>query len=196
MGIVLVIFVFVLVLILVFSYSKRENFDTKNLDTSCLLKFPEEIDPNTKYPKTQKIFSTSKSCGKCKELESNIKSQALIFLKNPNNFPTLSKPENCELCNLLIQAWERYYFILKNILNYLNRKELPKKPEIKNSEYEKYSEEILDETLKKIKNKKYTAIDLPKIQNKNGWEEWTLYTLSLIHIGNYVECARFKHSKK
>lgn len=185
------------------------------INTGCFPRLPRPIYSQYHNVETKVKLHQMEIPSHALELEKQLVKEANEFLSSYDTakIPNVNKYRNkCddEICKLLLDTWERYFNDLAVLMNFINTGNLPSEPNPKidcssckdtEDKCKKYSREVLEETQKIIKNEPYTKVRLHEHtfqENKNCgncykvYEAWTLYTMSLMTIADYVSCERKK----
>lgn len=125
-----------LILVLYFAFSKKtENYETTHgYVTHPFPKFPKEINHKNHSEIVQMKIDKSSKCGNCTETEKKLVQHGINSIKQikKGKYTKVSVPlTGCELCDLFIEGWNRYFQLLEDMSGYIHdNKKLPPKPEL------------------------------------------------------------------
>jgi len=108
------------------------------INTAHFPKLPREIDSQYHHPMLKTKLAKLNKCGKCQELEQKLVQdgkQALAQLEKeryvkPNLETKYKSYTDCQMCQMLLQTWNRYFSILEAMSNYIYDKKLLEEPGI------------------------------------------------------------------
>lgn len=205
--------------------TKLENYSERKMKNNNFIRtYPHSVNPKN-FPKLpleinsekqhsiikEIIKNNSKLCNSCQEKEKQFvqlgKDSLINLEKNNYKKPILEEnvKNNCKICQLLLQTWNRYFTILETIQNYLLTKKLPPEPKMKlicngckdiNEKCKNYSRNLLKELdcVKSTKLKKscnHTPIQKGYNYNKDCqncekvFNEWQMYIFPIVGLVNY-----------
>lgn len=188
-------------------------------DTGCLPKLPRPLYSIYHDRYTAKKLQGLEMCGQCQDIERRIVPEVknyLECLKNNGHFrawdcliPNIIQYRqlaNCQACHLLVDTWSRYINNIVKILEFIRTGQLPTEPTIKaehgccQQTLDKcvdYARKVRTETECIINNQPCEKVHIPTHTYDSQdqccekiYNAWTLYTIDLIHIGDYVRCER------
>jgi hypothetical protein len=187
------------------------------IETGCFPPLPRAIDSEYHHVIVKKKVKETERCTNCSDLEKELAEEGYRVLKCLESnqecvYPDFTKYNtDCKLCKMILEGWERYFIVLKDLDDYIQSGKMPTPPEpvkttckgckMVESKKREFAEAILRETMQIINNEPVKTANIPSENIKkhakcddceNVFKTWAMYIFALIDIGNYARCMRNK----
>jgi hypothetical protein len=138
----MVIVIVILFLIVCGVYAgRRTRFASSRPRVELFPAPPKPIESPEHHALDKELIKSKKSCGGCEDLQASLVETATAWLERIKQgsirpIPELPTYVDCELCNLLLESWKRYFDVVETICIFLDTGKLPDIPENINTDCE------------------------------------------------------------